>query len=50
MGELYKVLNPRLNAASTPYTFFFPDPELIKAVSAGRKLSCASTDAAILSE
>jgi hypothetical protein len=32
MAELYEVLDPRPNAASAPYTFFLPDPELIKAV------------------
>ena len=35
MAELYEVLDPRPNAASAPYTFFLPDPELIKAICTG---------------
>jgi len=35
MDDLFEVLDPRPNAASAPYTFFLPDPELIKAVCKG---------------
>ena len=35
MAELYEVLDPRPNAASAPYTFFLPDPELIEAICKG---------------
>jgi len=33
MAELYEVLDPRPNAASAPYTFFLPDPELVEATT-----------------
>jgi hypothetical protein len=35
MGEPYQVLDPRPVAASAPYTYFLPDPELVKAVGVG---------------
>ena len=35
MGEPYEVLDPRPVAASAPYTYFLPDPELVKAVGVG---------------
>jgi hypothetical protein len=35
MAELYEVLDPRPNAASAPYTFFLPDPELVEAICKG---------------
>jgi hypothetical protein len=35
MSELYKVLDPRPNAAEAPYTYFLPDAELINAVCVG---------------
>jgi hypothetical protein len=35
VAELYEVLDPRPVAAEAPYTFFLPDPEVIKAVCTG---------------
>ena len=35
MAALYEVLDPRPNAVEAPYTFFLPDPEVIKAVCKG---------------
>jgi hypothetical protein len=35
MTELYEVLDPHPNAVEAPYTFFLPNPEVIKAVCKG---------------
>jgi len=35
MGGVYEVLDPRPVAASAPYSYFLPDPELVKAVGVG---------------